>query len=346
EIPSISSHAAVNFSITKMKNIISISSLSFTQPDGGKAYVSGFVTTQNRGLSSVNLNAQITNLLVKNVRATATAKYNGKSSKNGFKGNIVLANGCIGKFNISSGRIELNRKKDINTFSGNVCVGDKGMLACSGECDGNFILSSFTLSGMNFNELPWDYFHEWHGSAVLQGKLEGQIKKPCLSAKFTSSNLNIGGKDVKNLSGSLYQVSSYLVVDASFDNELFFSGMIGEETKARIKIENGRLSLLSRILRLPPLRLNGLINGDLSLTGKMDNPCIEGDVTVKEFESHGIFADLIRAKVNIKDKVFSITKDTASSQLYCQQDGETRLIIEKCMVELVPDGRISFEAMA
>ncbi|MBU0700639.1 translocation/assembly module TamB domain-containing protein [bacterium] len=359
--PSVSSHATANFSITKRKNIISISSLSLVQPPtsgggspsggeshfggeslsvGGRAYISGFVTTSDRGLSSVNLNTRITNLIVGSVRATATAKYSGKISPNSFHGNIVLAKGDIGGLNISSGRIEINSKKNGNTFSGNICVGDKGMFACSGELNGNSITGGFTLNGMNFNELPWDYFKEWHGSAVLQGKIEGQMQKPCLSAKFTSSNLNISGGDVKNLSGSLYYASRLLLVDANFDNELFFSGMLGEETKARIKIEKGRLSLLSRVLKLPPVRLNGLINGELSLTGKMDNPCIEGDVTVKGFESHGVSADLIKVKVNIKDKVFS------TSQLYCQQDENNQLVINKCMVELVPDGRISFEAMA
>jgi len=334
-----SNTATANLSLIKRENMLSIPYLSFAQ-DNSSVYISGLINTSNGALKSASLNAQINNLLLGNVRATTTVKYNGQAVKGAFKGSLVCTSGNINNINISSGRIEIKQTKNGNIFSGNIHTKDTGVLACSGQWDTNSIIGEFTLNNMNLAKLPFDYFNQWQGNAFIQGKIEGQIKNPRISANFTSSGLKIGSKEVKTLSGNLYYASHRLSVDANFDDELFFFGMLDEEIKARVRIEKGRLSLLSRVLGLPPVRLDGLINGELSLTGKRDNPLIEGDVTVEGFESYGVFADIIKVKVNIKDKVFSTT------QLYAQQGKDNQIVIEKCMIDLVPDGRISFEARA
>lgn len=335
-----------NLSLLKMENMLSIPYLSFVQDDSSVC-IFGLITTSNGAPKSAKLNAQMNNLLLGNVRATTTVKYNGQAVKGGaFKGSLVFTKGTIGGspsgsgLDISSGRIEIKQTKNGNIFSGNILAEDTGVLACSGECDANSIMSEFTLNNMNFNKLPFDYFSQWQGNAFIQGKIEGQIKNPRISANFTSSGLKIDSKEVKTLSGNLYYASHRLSVDANFDDELFFFGTLDEEIKSRVRIEKGRLSLLSRVLGLPPVRINGLINGELSLSGKRDNPIIDGDVTVDGFEGYGVRADIIKVKVNIKDKVFSTT------QLYAQQGKDNKIAIEKCIVELIPDGRISFEARA
>lgn len=220
------------------------------------------------------------------------------------------------KDNFSFDQFTLRRKRDRIILS--------GQLGYTGKQNLNLSVENLELYELVLNFFP-NITEEVNGDILISTTITGDAKSPQILGNFNLKNLAIGEKELGELEGSIDYKNNLLSLNSAYTDSVYEGkdfnlelnlpiDLSFQDVKERIKKDDKiKLHLNFNNFNLQPLgiltsifkSINGSLNGDISITGTMNEPEFYGSI-----DSDGL--NFILAQNNLKyasDLVVNFVKD-------------------------------------
>lgn len=226
-------------------------------------------------------------------------------------------------FSFSNEKIEfdqfvLRRKKELFKISGD--------LGYYGSQDLNFEVKNLELYDLVLNFLP-DITEEINGQLSISLSLKGIAESPLIDGSFNLENLSIGNDNLGELTGKILYSNKLVNVYTTYVDSIYagkdfdFKGSIPidlsfKDVRERIYLDREiNFTLNLEDFNLQPLRaiiptfkaINGALNGNLRITGTLNEPEFYGSIVSKDMsfvlaQNNLTYSSDIKINLN-KDKI-------------------------------------------
>ncbi|MEW6608255.1 MAG: translocation/assembly module TamB domain-containing protein [bacterium] len=323
-----------DFKLERIKNKVSILSLTFNEPGKMNLWTKGEVDLT---CSLINLDGKICYLKHKDLILTADAKFKGHLSKSELSGILNLTGGKVNDFLIDYGKIDFKyAHQKVTIKESGIVLNHGGILTTFGTftLKGNLDLK-FSLLGMDYEDMPYDYFKNFKGEFDVIGDVKGDINNPVVVASVESKKIIIGHEKIAKIAGKVnYLNHEFQIEQVKLNDRSSLQGTFRVKDKyinGLIQIDNEKLSAIACLFSLP--NLQGIIKGKLTAEGKLDNLILKCAVDIEDFHIPGFDARYGKVEFSLKDKILLFQK------LYFTQHDGGKVDFKKYQVEIKPNGQ-------
>ncbi|MDI6735283.1 MAG: translocation/assembly module TamB domain-containing protein [bacterium] len=334
-----------NFELDKIKNTVYIKHLVLNEPQ--KMDITGKIDLTEP--FSMDLKARVYNLEYKEMALSSQVEFTGNYqvnllSKSQLTGTLKLSRGNINDFIIDRGKINFTYADRIFTIKESELIfGDSGVLTTSGVVNTKGSINlDFSLSRMNYQDMPYPYFKRFKGEFNLTGKAGGNIDNPIISASLKSKEVIINQEKIVKIAANInYSNGELRLIDAKINDKLTFYGTFrtrDEYLSGIVKSGGENLATLACLLSVPSKNLSGAVRGEIKAEGKLDNLGIEATVEIENLHLPGLDASRCETNFTLENKILSFQK-----LLFVQEPGGT-MEFKKYCVQLKPDSLVALTA--
>ncbi|MEW6095690.1 MAG: translocation/assembly module TamB domain-containing protein [bacterium] len=334
-----------NFELTKMKDKVYIEHLILDEPQKMNMFIKGKVDLTYPQATFMELEGKIYKLKYKNLEFnTSAAEFRGYLSKSQLSGVMSLTDGKINNFLIDNGDVDFSYSDQRFAIrESGIVLGRGGILTTFGtfSTKGDVELK-FSLLGMNYQDMPYDYFNRFKGEFDLIGEAWGNIENPIILASLESKGVTVDQHKIAKISGRInYSNHEFQIVHSKINGELSFTGTFSPKDKylsGLIHLEGAKVTTFASLLSLPSKNLHGFINGEIETKGNLNNLGLKGEIEIENFHMPGFDATYGEIKFTLEDKTLAFQK-----LCFIQTDGG-KVDFKKYQLELKPDGKIILTA--
>ncbi len=204
--------------------------------------------------------------------------------------------------------------------------------------------ANFAVAAENIDitRLKVEYPYPVSGIVSLTGQVAGKLNSPEVTGQLTSSTVMLNGQEVRNVYANLSYYNGQADIKelrfAQGQGDYVFNGA-ADFTKGGLdgllRVERGELDGLLAIANVPDRDINGVLNGEIAISGSITNPNILLRGAIVDGRIKNYLLDTIDIDAELNNKVITVNTFTAKQGI----DG---MLVLKGQADL--NGKIDLEA--
>lgn len=206
----------------------------------------------------------------------------GSADNMNLEGHIVLRDGSFRGYLVEKGEGDYIRNNGVTTLKDFNIKSLNTQIVLAGEIGANSQLNlDLKAADIDISRLHLRFPYPVSGKAFFAGKLSGTPQSPLFNGRLQAANISINGQELKAVDGKIeINGSNINILDFSClqgQGKYVFEGgmnLDSNEFFGQLSVQDGEISPLISMVRLPLKDVSGLLNGQISFNGTTDNPTV------------------------------------------------------------------------
>ncbi|WP_378950978.1 translocation/assembly module TamB domain-containing protein [Pelosinus sp. sgz500959] len=236
------------------------------------------------------------------------------------EGKILLTDGSFRGQLIAKAQGSYKRVQGVTTISEmsihslNTRIQLSGSISPQNELNFDIIAKNINLQRLNL-KLPYVA----SGRAEFNGKLTGTLSSPAFKGELSADKLTLNGQEVTGVNGEIAVHDTDIEVPSvrftQGGGTFNFSGGFGIETReiyGNLAVENAELSPALTILNISNKDIKGIVNGEMTFNGTLDQPNIWLTGILKEGHIGQYPVESVKVDVGLDNHLITIRELSAT----------------------------------